>query len=105
LLPAQSSGGGFNPLYFIVGAAAVLLGIAHHSSAGTFPTPSPVPSGAGAPFTVAGAQTGGFGTALPTWTFTFSQPVSLTSQGAMAGDPGSASWTITHGTSTSSPAN
>jgi hypothetical protein len=104
LLPATTSGGGFNPLYFIVAAAAVLLGIAHNSNVGPFPSPSPVPSGSGAPFTVSGVQTGGSGTALPIWTFTFSQSVSSTSQAAMTGDTTSASWTITRSGITSSPA-
>lgn len=94
LVTTNNRSGVFEPLYFIVAAAAALIALGKKGSVGPFPTPSPLPSGSAAPFTVSGFQNGGTHQ-LPQFEFVFSQPVSSSSQTSMLGTATFAFWQFT----------
>lgn len=105
LVPVNTAAGGFNPLYFLLGAAAIVVAIAAKGSVGSFPSPTPIPSGSIAPFIVTGPVVTGGTPANPQLTFTFTQPVSASSQTSILGSTAFAFWTFTpSGGSPSSPA-
>ena|GEM_PF-1530548 len=99
--PPQMSAGAWNPIAWILGAAAVLIAIGQKGAVGNFPSPSPTASSSTL-FSVTGAQTGGSNT-NPTFTFSFSQAVSSTDCLSVQNDTTRATATATIGGVTRPP--
>lgn len=91
LVPVNTAAGGFNPIYFLLGAAAIVVAIAAKGSVGSFPSPTPMPSSSAGVFTV--SQLTFSGTTNPTIVFFFSRPVSVTDFTSIATDTSRASVT------------
>jgi len=99
--PPQMSAGAWNPIGWILGAAAVLIAIGQKGAVASFPSPSPTSSSSSG-FSVTGAQTGGPNT-NPTFTFLFSQAVSSTDCLSVPNDSTRATATATIGGVTRPP--
>jgi len=95
IAPPQASAGAFNPIGWILGAAAVLLAIGHGGSANIIAQPSPSPTTSPGGFSV--MQSSSTAGANPTIVFTFSAPVSSTDCVSIPNDQSRATETETVG--------